>query len=304
MPKQNSAILLNRYIWLVDTIYSAGSISREEIDRRWSRSLLSEGESYIPERTFHRYKDAIQELFQINIEFSKTRGYYIENRSDYTQNEMRRWLINTFAVNNLINEGVNLRKHISFEEIPSSQRFLTTILEAIRDGVKLRVTHHGYYRPEPTTFKILPYGLKVFKQRWYVLAESEYADHRLLVYSLDRFEKMERLEEHYSIPEDFDVETYFRPSYGVTGRNGNPELIEIKVDAMQSKYLRSLPLHHSQKEIYTTNEYSVFQFFLYPTYEFRQEILSHGNDYEVLKPESFRASIAEIVAKMNLKYNQ
>ena len=67
MSKQNSAILLNRYIWLVDTIYSAGSISREEIDRRWCRSLLSEGETHIPERTFHRYKEAIQELFQINI---------------------------------------------------------------------------------------------------------------------------------------------------------------------------------------------------------------------------------------------
>ena len=42
MPKQNTALLLSRYIWLIDTIYSAGSISREEIDRRWCRSLLSE----------------------------------------------------------------------------------------------------------------------------------------------------------------------------------------------------------------------------------------------------------------------
>ena len=43
MPKQNSALLLNKYVWLIDTIYSAGHISREEIDRRWCRSLLSEG---------------------------------------------------------------------------------------------------------------------------------------------------------------------------------------------------------------------------------------------------------------------
>lgn len=28
MPKQNSALLLNKYIWLIDTIYSAGHISR------------------------------------------------------------------------------------------------------------------------------------------------------------------------------------------------------------------------------------------------------------------------------------
>lgn len=49
MLKQNIALLLNRYIWLIDTINSASYITREEIDRRWSRSLLSEGETTIPE---------------------------------------------------------------------------------------------------------------------------------------------------------------------------------------------------------------------------------------------------------------
>ncbi len=76
MPKQNTALLLSRYIWLIDTINSAGYITREEIDRRWSRSLLSEGETTIPERTFHRWRIAIEELFQISIEYDKWRGYH------------------------------------------------------------------------------------------------------------------------------------------------------------------------------------------------------------------------------------
>ena len=304
MPKQNAAILLNRYIWLVDTIYSAGSISREEIDRRWCRSLLSEGEMAIPERTFHRYKDAIQELFQINIEFNKTRGYYIENRTDYARNEMRKWLINTFAVNNLINEGANLRNHIAFEDLPSGQRFLTPILEAIRDRVVLRVTHKGFNRPEATTFKMKPYGLKVFKQRWYVLAESEYPDHRLLVYSLDRFEAIERTDEQYEIPEDFEIVDYFRNSYGVTGLKGEPELIELKVDASQVKYLRTLPIHHSQQEIETTDEYSVFQYFLVPTYELRQEIFSHGSNVEVVHPKWLREEFKNEIKKLMQKYKK
>ena len=66
MSKQNTALLLNRYIWLLDTLYTAGN----------------DDGSTIPERTFHRYKDAIQELFQINIAFNKSRGYYIENSTD------------------------------------------------------------------------------------------------------------------------------------------------------------------------------------------------------------------------------
>ena len=302
MPKQNSAILLNKYIWLIDTIYSAGHITRDEIDRRWCRSLLSEDEMSIPPRTFHRWRIAIEELFQISIEYDKWKGYYIEDRSDIERNSMRKWLINTFAVNNLINEGQHLRQHISFEEVPSGQRFLTTILEAIRDRVTLRVTHRGFAKPEPSTFTIKPYGLKIFKQRWYVLAESEYPDHRLLVYALDRFEAMERTDETYEIPEYFDVARHFQLSYGVTGLNSSPELVQLKVDASQVPYFRSLPLHRSQKEEETTEKFSVFSYYVVPTYELRQEILSHGANVEVLSPASLREDIAEEVKKMKKMY--
>lgn len=303
MPKQNTALLLSRYIWLIDTIYSAGSISREEIDHRWCRSLLSEGEMAIPERTFHRWRIAIEELFQISIEYDKWRGYYIEDRSDIERNSMRKWLINTFAVNNLINEGQHLRQHISFEEVPSGQRFLTTILEAIRDRVTLRVTHRGFAKPEPTTFNIKPYGLKIFKQRWYVLAASEYPDGRLLVYSLDRFSAMERTDEKYEIPEDFDIDEHFRLYYGVSGRlDAKAEIIRLRIDASQVKFFRTLPLHPSQTEIETTDAYSVFEYYMIPTFELTKEILSNTPYIEVLLPQSLREEIKEKVKKMGERY--
>lgn len=304
MPKQNSAILLSRYIWLLDTIYSAGYISRQEIDRRWCRSLLSEGEMCIPERTFHHYKDAIQELFQISIAFNKTRGYYIENARDIQYDEMRKWLISTFAVNNLINERMTLSKRISFESMPSGQMYLTTFLEAIRDGVKLKVTHQGYKKDKATSFNIAPYCLKVFKQRWYVLAESQYKDHRLLVYSLDRFSNVERTEEKYELPKDFDIDDNFRNIYGVSCTTKKSELIRIKVIASQVPFLRSLPLHSTQEEIEIAEDYSVFEFFLAPTYEFTHEILSHGADWEVLTPASFRDIIASNAEKLYKLYTK
>ena len=302
MPKQNTALLLSRYIWLIDTIYSAGHITREEINRRWCRSLLSEGEMEISERTFHRYRDAIAELFQIDIAFSKSRGYYIENTTDFQRNDLRKWLISTFAVNNLINEGMHLRKHIAFEAMPSGQQYLTTILEAIRERVRLRVTHQGFNKEHATTFTIAPYGLKVFKQRWYVLAASEYPDGRLLVYSLDRFSAMERTEEKYEIPEDFDVEEYFRSSYGVSSLGREAELVRLRVDAWQANYFRSLPLHHSQQEVEQSDEYSIFEYFLAPTHEFIREILSNGPAVEVLHPQSLRDEIMDKVENMRKRY--
>ena len=134
------------------------------------------------------------------------------------------------------------------------------------------------------------------------MAESEYPDHRLLVYSLDRFEKVERTDEHYDIPEGFDIQEYYSISYGVSDVKSKPELIRFRVNASQVNYFRTLPLHPSQKEEETTDEYSVFTCFVIPTYEYRQEILSHGANVEVLSPASLREKIKGEIENMNKLY--
>lgn len=78
----------------------------------------------------------------------------------------------------------------------------------------------------------------------------------------------------------------------------------MKITANQAKYLRALPLHHSQKEIETTTEYSVFQFYIKPTFDFRQQILSLGEDVEVISPQAFRDEISFVVKKMNDSYQE
>lgn len=72
--------------------------------------------------------------------------------------------------------------------------------------------------------------------------------------------------------------------------------------ASQVPYFRSLPLHRSQKEEETTEDYSVFSYYLVPTYELRQEILSHGANVEVVYPETLRAQIKEEIAEMHKIY--
>ena len=113
---------------------------------------------------------------------------------------------------------------------------------------------------------------------------------------------MEITEKSYSIPEDFDVAEYFRNSYGVTGLSGKPELKRIKVAASQVPYFRSLPLHHSQQEEETKEAYSVFSYFVVPTYELRQEILSRGANVEVVFPKTLRDQIKAEIAEMHKLY--
>ena len=105
--------LFTRYIWLINTIYRAGKISLEEINEKWLLSGMSEGET-IPIRTFHNHRKAIEDIFDINIECERRNGYcyYIENVEDIEKNDIKKWLLNTFAVNNIINENHLLKKRI------------------------------------------------------------------------------------------------------------------------------------------------------------------------------------------------
>lgn len=304
MPKQNSSVLFNRYIWLIDLIYSAGYITREEIDRRWSRASLNfDHESMIPERTFHRYKDAIQEMFQIDIRYNKSRGYYIENTEDIQRDELRQWLIGTFAVENLIGESSELRRRILLEDIPSGQRHLTPIIEAMRDGVKIRIMYQSFHSAEPSTFILAPYCVRVFRQRWYVLGTSEKGK-ELRLYGLDRILNTERTTIPFVLPQNFDAEAFFANGYGVTVDERKPEIVRISVDAYQANYLRSLPIHPSQEETERNNDYSVFQFFIVPTYEFIKELLSYGGTLEVLSPKWLRKEMKQEARTMNEIYNR
>ena len=304
MSKQNSSVLFNRYIWLIDLIYSAGYITREEIDRRWSRASLNfDHESMIPERTFHRYKDAIQEMFQVDIRYNKSRGYYIENTEDIQRDELRQWLIGTFAVENLIGESSELRRRILLEDIPSGQRHLTPIIEAMRDGVKIRIMYQSFHSAEPSTFILAPYCVRVFRQRWYVLGTSEKGK-ELRLYGLDRILNAEQTTTPFVPPENFDAEAFFANGYGVTVDERKPEIVRISVDAYQANYLRSLPIHPSQEETERNNDYSVFQFFIVPTYEFIKELLSYGGTLEVLSPKWLRKEMKQEARTMNEIYNR
>jgi hypothetical protein len=297
--------LFKRYIWLADLIYSRNGITRDEINRKWADCPYNnEKETEIPERTFHRHKEAIKELFDIDIVCDRSDGrtYRIENRDDIQFDGVRSWLLNTFAVNNLINGSSQLKRRIIFEEIPSGQRFLTTIAEAMRDNVTIKMMHQPFWSERPATFELEPWSLKIHSQRWYVLGRK--MDGSLRVYGLDRVKMVEPTQKKFDLPKDFDAESYFNDTIGIIlGGGEEVEDVEIKVTDNQQLYLRTLPLHHSQKEKIINDDLSIFTFHLKPTFDFRQELLKYGSSVEVIKPEWFREEMKQISEQMADIYN-
>lgn len=294
--------LFDKYIWLVDTIYRAGKITLEEINKRWMRSQLSEGTS-LPHRTFHNWRNAIEQVFDINIECDRTAGYYyyIENADDMEKGGIRNWLLNTFAVNNLINESHHLKRRILFENIPSGRQFLTPIIEAMRDGLEVNMLHQSYWRDTPTLYTVQPYCIKVFRQRWYVVGFCKERN-ALRTFSLDRIHQLTTSDIHFTYPKTFDPEGYFADCFGIIVDDEDVETVRIKVSATHRQYVRALPLHSSQTEVETTDEYSIFEYRIKPTFDFKQEILSRGTDMEVLTPEYFRKDIADTIREMSAHY--
>lgn len=300
--------LFNRYIWLVDVIYRAGRITFDEINEKWKNNDMSGGEE-LPKRTFRNHLKEIETIFDINIECEKNGQYcyYIENLDDMKRGGIRNWLFDSFAVNNLISESRKLKQRILLEEVPSGRQYLAPIVEAMRDNKKIELTYQSFRSSEPYSCIIEPYCVKLFKQRWYVVARKTYKDttNAVRIYSLDRIKDYKITNEEFDYPKDFDPHAFFYFSFGIIVENEcREEKILIKVYGDKCKYFQTLPLHFSQQEIEKTQTYSVFEYTLCPTFDFRQELLSHGNAVEVLSPLSLREKMAEIVKEMGDIYKQ
>ena len=295
--------LFNKYIWLVDTIYRSGKITFKDINKRWLRSSLSGGED-LPLKTFHNWRREIEQIFDINIECRRRGGYhyYIENADDMEQGGIRNWLLNTFAVNNLINESHHLKRRILFEEIPSGRRFLTPVIEAMRDGLEIEFSYQSYWH-DGRTYTVQPYCIKVFRQRWYVLGFCKERD-ALRLFSLDRIVGLKITDVKFKYPKDFDPVAYFADSFGIIMSGEKVETVRLKANDVQRLYLRGLPLHHSQQEVETGEWHSVFEYRMRPSFDLKQEILSMGASVEVLSPAWFRDEVAGELRKMSGMYGE
>ena len=294
---------VNKYVWLVDTIYKAKKISFEDINRRWLENDMSEGDA-LSIRTFHKWRIAIEEMFGLVIENEQggQYRYYIQNADELKNGSMRSWLFNTLTVSNLMLDSMSIKDKVLFEEIPDGEQYLPVILESLKKNLVLGMTYQSYWRDEANTFEVEPYCLKAFKQRWYLVARSPYYD-KVMIYALDRVQWLGLTDKSFKYPKDFNAEDYFEEWFGIIAdHNVSIETVKIKVSAGQANYLRSLTLHQTQREIERTDEYSIFTVRLRPTFDFRQEILSQGSDIEVLEPKWFRDEVAEISKHMWNKY--
>ena len=296
--------LFNRYIWLTDTVYKAERITFAKINQKWKHSSHSDG-SDLALRTFHNHRTAIAEIFEIFILCDgRTNEYYIENAQDIGKKTLTNWLLNSISISNMIKNSTSIQDRIILENIPSAQRFLGDIVDAMRESLVLKIFYQPFDKDTVWETELQPYFIKLFNRRWYIYGRS--TDTEIVkVYALDRIEKLNITDRSFTFPTDFLPENHLYNSIGIMKVDGiKPVKVTIKAFGNHPKYLRSLPLHHSQNEIETSAEYSLFEYQIAPTYDFYQDLLSRREQVEIISPLEVREEFKRILTQISKSYGR
>lgn len=292
---------INAYLWLADTIRRFGRITLEEINRQWLLSPLSEGKPLL-KRTFHNYRNAAEELLDVNILCDRsTFEYYIEDTGD-GRASLQNWLLDSMAVNDALRNVGDVSNRVLLENVPSARQHLPMIVDALKQNVRICFAYKSYMRANKNTGIVLePYFVKIFKQLWYVIGYNT-GDKMIKTYALDRMSDLTLLaDEHFKMPESFSPREFFKDCFGITTNKNQPKRIVLRVEPTQAKYFRALPLHPSQMEV-VHDTYSIFTYQMRITYDLKEELLSHGSTIEVLEPHELKTLICDELQRALAQY--
>ena len=293
------ARIFQQYIWIINTLRQYKKLSLEELNNLWQIDDVNGG-APLSRTTFNRHKDSILDMFGIIIECTTFPGYkyYIANPEVLGDDSIEGWLFSTLTVSTVLSDSVSLRERILLENVPAGEEFLQTIIQALKANRKLLITYQRFGQDsyEKTIF---PYALKLFHQRWYLLA---FTGRHYATYSLDRMLSVSLTEETFERPDDFSPEAYFSEYYGILTDDTPMAHVVIRTYGSTPNYLRTLPLHASQKELQSTDEYTDFSLDIRPTADFINTLLSHSDGLEVLEPADLRLNIREILTRTLNRY--
>lgn len=282
--------LINRYVWLVDTISRYGRITLKDLNAAWLRSDISGGKP-LARRTFFHYRDGVEEMFDINIQCDKsTFEYYIDTSGEEHNARLQSWLVDSVSISGMLSGAHDISGRIMLENVPSARQYLPVVIDALKQNRRISFSYKSYTRSRPTDGIVLePYFVKIFKQLWYVIGLNV-KDKQVKTYSLDRMSQLNLLQDTFVMPEDVNPSEFFKDCFGIITNQNRPKRIVLRVEPTQAKYFRALPLHSSQQEE-VHDEYSVFTYQMRITYDLKEELMSHGASIEVLEPQELKLLI-------------
>ncbi|WP_164123078.1 helix-turn-helix transcriptional regulator [Sphingobacterium sp. xlx-130] len=236
------------------------------------------------QRTFQRHINDILEIYGVSIKSDRsTRRYYIEADEGHVDRSMQ-----AFDILNLLRMGDNSSNVVLFERRrPMGTEHLAGIFHAIRNNLLLKFEYQKYYEAEAEQRKLLPLAIKEAKNRWYVVGQ-DLDRNAMRVFAVDRMSKLDFGKKQPASRFAKNVELYFKNSFGVLLATEDQEVenIVLSYSSFQGNYIKSMPLHESQKILVDNADEVRISLNLYVTRDLIMEILSVGAQVKVLAPQS------------------
>ncbi len=251
-------------------------------------SLESEIQAYdfnISKRTFQRDLEDIRTIYNIDIQYDfSNKVYFID--FDEKQEASER-ILEAFDTFNALNITDRLSDYIHFEKRkPQGTENLYGLLHAIKNNLQIKFTYHKFWDDEITERTVEPYGLKEFKNRWYVLA-NDLKDNKIKSFALDRLTALEITKKGFVVKSSFSIKEHYKYCFGIMSPNEEkPQEIVLSFEPFHGNYIKTMPLHTSQEILKDDENELLIKLTMFATHDFLMEILSYGANVMVIKPKS------------------
>lgn len=257
-------------------------------------------------RTLQRDIKEISRLFNLDIH-NKKKGdnrYYIESRPAVQEDEFNQKLLESFQVSNVMKLHPDFSNFIFFEtRKPTGLDSFYDLFFAIRNRRIIAFEHYNYQNKQMTSRKAHPLALKESKDRWYLIAVDT-KDKKMKSFGLDRIHYLEVTDKTFREKYRYNLKEHFRNAFGVMSlTEQKPQRVVLKCTKHQGEYIKSFPLHSSQKVVEETIDSICFELYLHATYDFMQEVLSYGKEATVLEPENLVNEIKKQIEGLQSNYN-
>lgn len=291
MSKQR---FIKRYSLIINLLRRTPSTFDEIEKYLQQQSILEEENFEIALRTFQRDLIEIESIFGIKISNNRAKGVYeiIENSDENVDKYDR--LMESFEVFNALKLATNFASEIIVEKRkPLGLENMNNLLYAIKKKFEIQFSHEKYWTEEETIQlkNVQPIALKEARFRWYLIAKDK-KDNKIKTFGLDRITNLKILETTFKNTTNYDVKTAFQNSFGiVTIVDKTPETVILSFSHKQSKFIKSFPLHHSQRTVIDNQNEFRIELTIHPTYDFVMELMSIGSQVKVLEPISLQEEI-------------
>ncbi|GGB12967.1 helix-turn-helix transcriptional regulator [Puia dinghuensis] len=194
---------------------------------------------------------------------------------------------------------------IDFEknELLAGIEWLDPLYRAIIARTTLKITYQSFKARSGSEVTFYPYLLKEYRNRWFVLGMKKQGK-EILTFALDRIQDVGLLpDEPFREQQDFNPHSYFSSIVGVTHNSGQGLMeIEFLANREHAPYIRTKPIHSSQRVIEETATGTRFAITVIPNFELERELIGFGEGLKVLSPLSFVRRIRHRIRLMNELY--